>query len=222
MLNLIKKRLNENFTNKLIENFLEEDYPTNFDRGHFRTLRTFKDRIAYCESNLKRISSGSGRIVYMIDDEKVLKLSKNQKGIAQTEVEADWGQHDYFSSILAHTFEYQPDYLWIEMELAKKVNKNTFRQLVDCEIEDMYEYLHNFHQSNNGKNPIYRQSPELVEILNENYFVQLVREFMVNTDSGPGDFGNLSSYGLVKRDGEDDIVIIDFGLTNDVYNTYYS
>lgn len=219
---LIKKKLNENFTNKLIENFLEEDYPTNFDRGHFRTLRTFKDRIAYCESNLKRLSSGSGRIVYMIDDEKVLKLSKNQKGVAQTEVEADWGQQDYFSSILAHTFEYQPDYLWIEMELARKVNKAKFKELAGCDIDDMYFYLHNFYESNNGRTPRYRISPETQALLDENYFTGLVREFMVNTDSGPGDFGNLSSYGIVKRDGEDDLVIIDFGLTNAIYNTYYS
>jgi hypothetical protein len=34
--------------------------------------------------------------------------------------------------------------------------------------------------------------------------------------------GRLNSYGLVNRNGVDDIVIIDFGLTNDIYDTYYS
>jgi hypothetical protein len=47
----------------------------------FKGLITFKDRITYCDNNLKKISSGSGRIVYMIDDIKVLKLSKNSKGL---------------------------------------------------------------------------------------------------------------------------------------------
>jgi hypothetical protein len=46
----------------------------------FKGLITFKDRITYCDNNLKKISSGSGRIVYMIDDIKVLKLSKIVKG----------------------------------------------------------------------------------------------------------------------------------------------
>jgi hypothetical protein len=35
---------------------------------------------------------------------------------------------------------------------------------------------------------------------------------MGNT-SDVGDFGRLNSYGLVNRNGVDDIVIIDFGLT---------
>lgn len=37
-----------------------------------------------------------------------------------------------------------------------------------------------------------------------------------------GDLCRISSYGLVKRDGEVMIVLIDSGLTNDVYDTYYS
>jgi hypothetical protein len=44
---------------------------------------------------------------------------------------------------------------------------------------------------------------------------------MGNTQSDVGDFGRLNSYGLVNRNGVD-IVIIDFGLTNDIYDTYYS
>jgi hypothetical protein len=55
----------------------------------FKGLITFKDRITYCDNNLKKISSGSGRIVYMIDDIKVLKnlvkgllkLKLNQNGV---------------------------------------------------------------------------------------------------------------------------------------------
>jgi hypothetical protein len=35
---------------------------------------------------------------------------------------------------------------------------------------------------------------------------------MGNTQSDVGDFGRLNSYGLVNRNGVDDIVIIDFGL----------
>jgi hypothetical protein len=44
----------------------------------------------------------------------------------------------------------------------------------------------------------------------------LVKDFMGNTQSDVGDFGRLNSYGLVNRNGVDDIVIIDFGLTNDI------
>jgi hypothetical protein len=221
MKDLIKNILTESLTHKLIETYLEEDYPNSFNMDEFKSLSTFAKRIQYCEHRLKRISSGSGRVVYMIDDTKVLKLAKNRKGVAQIEVEADWGQQSYFNNLLAHTFDYHPEYLWIEMELARKVTNDTFEMLADCKIIDMYQYLDNFHNDINSRRNIYKQSPELVDFLNENTFTQMVREFMVNTDSGAGDFGKLNSYGLVQRNGEDDLVIIDFGLTNNVYDSYY-
>lgn len=107
------------------------------------------------------------------------------------------------------------------MELAKPVSNSIFENITECKIKDMYEYLDNFYSDINSKPKKYRQSPELVDFLNENQFTQLVREFIANTNSGAGDFGKLDSYGLVKRNGEDDIVIIDFGLTNNVYDSYY-
>ena len=36
-----------------------------------------------------------------------------------------------------------------------------------------------------------------------------------------GDLQRLSSYGVVRRNGREKMVIIDFGLTEDVFNNYY-
>jgi hypothetical protein len=44
---------------------------------------------------------------------------------------------------------------------------------------------------------------------------------MSDSDSPAGDFMRLNSYGVVNRNGEDIIVIIDFGLTQSVYDEYY-
>jgi hypothetical protein len=222
MKNLIKKRVTESLTHNLIESFLEEEYPTAFDMDHFKTLTKFAERVRYCEENLKRISSGSARIVYMIDDTKVLKLAKNQKGIAQNEVEIQWGQDSYFGPILAHTFMYHPDDLWVEMELARKVSKKDFVRINGCTIDELNAYLRNFKEINRGKRPIFTMDPEVKARLDENEFIGSIAEFMENIDALAGDFGRLNSYGLVQRNGQDDIVLIDFGLTNDVYQTYYS
>lgn len=51
----------------MVEELMDEDYPSSFDMEHFKSLTSFNKRIQYCKENLKRISSGSGRIVYMID-----------------------------------------------------------------------------------------------------------------------------------------------------------
>ena len=79
---------------KLIEN-VDEAYPASFNMEEFKNMKSFNQRIQYCEQNLQRISSGSSRIVYRIDDEKVLKLAKNKKGLAQNEAEVDFGTESY-------------------------------------------------------------------------------------------------------------------------------
>jgi hypothetical protein len=221
MKDLIKNILTETLTHKVIETYLGEEYPTSFNMDEFKSLSTFAKRIQYCEHHLKRISSGSGRIVYMIDDTKVLKLAKNQKGVAQIEVEADWGRQSYFSDTLAQIFDNHPDYLWIEMELARKVSNKDFEILAECNIDDMYQYLTNTYKIENGRHKMYAQSKELEDYLDENQFTALIRDFMRNVGCGPGDFGKLSTYGIVKRNVVDDIVIIDYGLSNNVYDSYY-
>ena len=72
----------------------EMAYPVSFNMAEFKTLTTFAERIRYCQTRLQSISSGSARIVYKIGNEKVLKLAKSRKGIAQNEAEGG----DYYKS----------------------------------------------------------------------------------------------------------------------------
>jgi hypothetical protein len=222
MKDFIKKQVNKDIKNRLIEQLMDEEYPSTFDMEHFKTLSKFAERVRYCDQHLKKISSGSARIVYLVDDKMVLKLAKNQKGIAQCETEIQWGGDSYFDEILARTIEYHPDGLWVEMELARKVKKSDFSVLEDgINFDEFGKYLKNFELENNGRKPFYNMTDAHKEILNENQFTQTICEFMLNTDSPAGDLMRLNSYGIVNRNGEDIIVIIDFGLTNDIYNEYY-
>ena len=221
MKDFIKNRLSETMTHFVIEGLMDEEYPATFDMEHFRGLRTFADRKRYCDEHLKKISSGSARIVYLIDNEKVLKLAKNPKGVAQCSTEIQWGQDHYFEEILAHTLMYHPDDLWVEMELARKVKKSDFQRLEGINFDEFGRYLKNFEFENNGKRAFYGIDPQQKEILNENSFTQTICEFMSNTSSPAGDLMRMNSYGLVHRNGEEIIVIIDFGLTNDIYDEYY-
>jgi hypothetical protein len=222
MKDFIKKQVNKDIKNRLIEQLMDEEYPSTFDMEHFKTLSKFAERVRYCDQHLKKISSGSARIVYLVDDTMVLKLAKNKKGLAQCATEIQWGQDNYFGEILARTIMYHPDDLWVEMELARKVKKSDFSVLEDgINFDEFGKYLKNFELENNGRKPFYNMTDAHKEILNENQFTQTICEFMLNTDSPAGDLMRLNSYGIVNRNGEDIIVIIDFGLTNDIYNEYY-
>ena len=95
----------------------EMAYPVSFNMEEFKTLTTFAQRIKYCSARLPRIGAGSSRIVFQIDDEKCLKLAKNQKGIAQNEAEDD----GYVQSLdfVAKVYEVHPQYHWLEMQFHR-------------------------------------------------------------------------------------------------------
>jgi hypothetical protein len=188
---------------------------------HFKSLRKYSERVKYCDEHLKKISSGSARIVYMVDNEKVLKLAKNDKGVAQCNVEIQWGNDSYFGGLLARTLDSHPDGLWVEMELARKVRLTDFKRLAGFDFKKLNYYLRNAEQTEKGKRRFFYIEPEIEREFDGNEFVSELKELMLSMDAPAGDMTRLNSYGLVNRDGQDRIVLIDFGLTNDVYSDYY-
>jgi hypothetical protein len=213
----------------LVENIIKEDqleevYPQSFDMDVFKSLKTFKDRIAYCETHLSRISSGSSRIVYKIDDEKVLKLAKNKKGLAQNEVEIDFSSESVLEDVVANVFDYEQNYMWAEMELARPVTKNLFKQITGYDFnEDYYDGLEYYYFNELGNKRFHSVTkPNSYNDMWEDDFMYGIFQYLGNFDVPVGDLKKLSSYGVVKRNGVDKIVLIDYGLDKTVLTNYYS
>ena len=200
------------------EALLDEDYPTTWNADEFAKMSSFSARVRYCEANLQRLSSGSGRVVYKIDNEKVLKLSKNKKGVAQTLTEIEWGQDWYLakSEILAEIFSFDESGLWVEMELARKLTKSKFKQIVGVDFDRYGDWLVSGYGKNRGYGNV---SDEENDMLYDDDFTSEVMDFMLGYKTPVGDLLKLSTYGLVS---DDRLVIIDYGLSGDVYSTYYS
>lgn len=206
----------------LIEN-IHEEYPTSFNIEDFKKLKSFNQRIQYCEQHLQRISSGSSRIVYKIDDEKVLKLAKNKKGLAQNESEIDYGTEYYLEGIVAKIFEYDENWLWVEMELARKITESEFKRISGFNFNDFAAAINNYHYGRENFRGGFEMEvdPEIVSEMWEDEFVYGIFQYLGNYPVPVGDLKRLSTYGIVKRDGQDTIVLIDYGLTNDVYAKHY-
>lgn len=209
------------YIRKVLKESIEEAYPESFNMETFKSLRNHAERNRYAAEHLQKIAAGSSRVVYKIDDEKVLKLAKNNKGIAQNGTEISWGNDSYFGDILAKTFDYDDNDLWVEMELARKINKYEFKRLTGFNIEDVNTYLRIFEAENNGRTAWWSIDPELKSKMNEDEFIAKILDFSQSADIEVGDFGRASSYGVVKRDGHEVLVITDYGLTKDVYQTHY-
>lgn len=221
MRQFLKKRLNEELEQNLIESIIDEEYPISWDVEKFKTLHSFAARKRYCDENLTKISSGSGRIVYKIDNEKVLKLARNTKGVEQNGNEAAWKDDGYYQPILARIFEYHQKDYWLEMELARRVKPTDFKRLLNYSVNDLGRYLSNKYNENNGKRSIYSLDDTIKNIINESPFAEHLLSYSLDSDCQVGDFNKLSSYGLVNRDGEDTIVVVDYGLTQSTWSDYY-
>lgn len=207
-----------------IESLIGEDYPSSFSIDEFKHLSTFKERIKYCQQHLKRISSGSGRIVYKIDDEKVLKLAKNKKGIAQIDVEVDYSKERMLKDVVANIFNYHEDYLWVEMELARKLTEKKFLKITGLDWTLFTKVLFNYDiDANNPRREAYKYNidPDVKEQVWENEFAVGILDLIGTFHMPAGDLMKLNSYGIVQRNGEDHVILIDYGLTSDVYDSYY-
>ena len=224
MKDFIKQKLSENLVYEVIDSYLQEDYPSNFDLEEFSKLNSFNKRIQYCQERLKRISSGSSRIVYMVDDTKVLKIARNKKGLAQNEIEIDYSNYYDLKDITAQVFAYDQNNLWVEMELAKKVTPAIFERVVGFTFADYCAGLRKHHDDINPKRGSWFSSDvskEVYEAMWEDEFTYEMLSFIGGYDIPVGDLCKLNTYGLVKRNGEDTIVMIDYGLNNDVWQDYY-
>jgi tRNA nucleotidyltransferase/poly(A) polymerase len=189
----------------------------------FEAIRSFAGRIEAARQYLgKPIGSGSGRMVFSIDDDKVLKLAKNAKGIAQNETEANTGYYHDTQHIVTKVIDSPDDNTWLISEKGKKVNEKRIIQLTGIpSLYDLHSYLRNFVSSNNGRGNTFGQSKETIEALNDNEFAQDLQNFVADYSQSAGDMGRASSYGEVLRDGQPSIVLTDYGLNDEVYNTYY-
>lgn len=207
----------------LIKKDIEEEYPATWNVEEFRNLKSFNQRVQYCEKNLIRIASGSSRTAYKIDDTKVLKLAKNKKGLAQNEAEIEYSQDYMMDDVVAQVFNYDENNLWLEMEFARKLTPALFYKIVGVTFNDYADAVRYQEDELKPKGSYFKTpAPDNMDEMWNNEFVSRIFDLIGSYDNfASGDLAKLSTYGVVKRDGEDTIVLIDYGLTTDVFNAHY-
>lgn len=169
-----------------------------------------EQRVAQLEEKLgrklKKIGSGSSRVVYELTPDTCLKLALNDAGIAQNKQEYTVFSKVQQCTLITRIFYYDPKFEWLICEKAHtKVSPDSFdiygfdclRRLVFYSGED---------QSDDMCNEYSRELSHLVH--------QLHLE--------PADIENTWNWGLVNRHGKDYPVLVDYGLSPDVYQRFYA
>jgi len=206
----------------------EMAYPASFSFDEFDKIQNYSQKIKYATDHLVRMGSGSSRVIFKIDEEKVLKVAKNVKGLAQNSTEQDYSIQDWYGDIVAKVFKIGEEVkdvgpFYLEMELAKKLSPNRFKQLLGFSVQDLESWLRRqafLHKKSKYDVVI---DPILKETLDNNEFVGQLWDMIQNfAMSFPGDFGRVNSYGEVLRDGKPTVVLVDFGLSESIHLDYYA
>ena len=115
------------------------NFPKEFDFNIFKSLKSFKKRISYCNLKLYKLGAGSSRAVYMIDHSTAIKVAKNEKGVAQNDVENDNELQKI--GLFPEIYEADNDGNWLIVQLAEKAKLKDFEDILGVRFEFICEYI---------------------------------------------------------------------------------
>jgi len=212
---------------KLNRILMEVPLPSDWDKEVYKPQVSFAKKIRYAQERAKKVGTGSSRVAFVIEYQgrpTVLKIAKNKKGVDQNEHEANtFG--DYYVQDLGITIpmidydEANDPAQWIHTEFAQKIKPNQFKQFFGVDHHTLPTMI----DHGTGKSRTNNYPPAWDDLMwnedspHHDYNNALVN-LCGNYDIPSGDFGRLANWGLFKNRP----VIIDLGLSNDIFKTHYS
>ncbi len=222
------------------KNILEELFtmPKSFNIELFEALPSYAKRKQYIiKTGLRQIGKGSGRIVYNIDNEYVLKFAWNKKGLAQNKEEISFyndGALGEIRNIFSKLETYDKNGFYNIQEYCSKVKASYFKENTGINFKLFEMYV------NSIEHNVYNNSLNFVDFLKEaegaffnpeeknvieitewgNFLTNCIQKIEQDGfDISVADFKGLRNFGVNK---EGNVVIVDYGLNEEIYNTMYN
>ncbi len=193
---------------------------------------------------LPYMGRGSSRVVYALSTGKVLKISMDERGLAQTEAEVSVWTNPSTKEVAAQVFDFDPDYNWSVMEIARTFEypdrnykaslehelgiptaygvKFTIAEIVNELLSDRSDGIateaiqDKLLELPRGQMLVLKKRLEKY-LENPHPFVDKIADLVHNNDLNTGDI--VSDHFGKTADGR--IVLIDYGFTEDVAEEFY-
>ncbi len=224
--------INERQEEILKKMMLKEAVGFGFSIEYMRQLTSFKKRYEYCKQFLGNpIGRGSSRIIFQYNDSWVIKLALNNKGLAQNEEEYQFC-NNYDIDVTPKIYNELCDtknFEFIVMEYVLPAKEEDFEHCYGFDFHTFCQILATVYNMRNPRNKLpqwkYRQlsDNDMEALYYDNEDLKAFSWYWDNYDlGGIGDLLRLSSYGITNRNGDLEIVILDSGLSDEIYNKFYS
>lgn len=179
---------------------------------NIENLETYHARKKYAEKNLKHLSSGSSRIVYLTPEKTIIKLAKNDKGIAQNKAESN---PDMKSKYLNKIIKHADNFSWLETHYLDKITTKEFEKMTGLDFDDFGEAIRYGLKNISGNTD--KDKPENFDEVEDSDIYKELKEIGKKFKLMPGDLARISSWGT--KDNKP--ILIDAGLTKEVFEEYY-
>lgn len=195
---------------------LNEAKDAQFSYDELSSLPSFNAKVNYCRGHLgKPIGNGSSRMVFQISDQHCLKLAKNEKGIAQNVAELDWLKQEL--ECFPKIFEYDNNNQWIVCEYVIPAKVKDFVHCFNMTWDDFCIFIRMCENEYKGR----RNTQKFYDMIEGNDLLYDIYRYITDYQAPVGNLMRLANYGMVRRYNKDIIVILDHGLTYDIWNKYY-
>lgn len=201
---------------------IKEAMDDTFSLDELTSLPSFNAKMKYCTQHLgKPIGKGSSRVTFQIDDEKVLKLAWNSKGVAQNTEE----ERAYGDDIFPQVFQSDDNGSWLVSEFVLPANAKDFKHCFGITFDDFTRFIMGCgaHRFGDSRFRWYSMPyNEWERLLENNEDLASFDDYIGNYGTVViGDMTRICNYGLTQRNGEPHIVLLDSGLTDYVWNNFY-
>lgn len=203
-----------------------------FRVDYLRSCNSYDERVKYCKKMLGfPIGKGSSRMVFQLDDETCLKLAINEKGIAQNLEEIKIARDNFISFIpKIYNGSDEENGLWVITQYVLPAKKTDFKKVLGIDFGDIIDYVLNTDRRFNYGNSFlvkmadnmvhhlyakYEENDEVIELFND------IHEIKANYDQMVGDLSRINNWGMVRENGNTFMVMLDSGLSEEVYNQFY-
>lgn len=173
-------------------------------------IKDFEDRVEFAKEHWKFLGEGSSRTAFEIDEKLIIKVAHNDKGIAQNKVEMDpQAQRPCTLPIVVADAEGK----WIILRNTKPLKEKDFKKEIGFGFSVFMNAL--FYKFNNESDQW--SPPRDYEEIEKSPLFNCLSDLIFKTDQQIGDIDKISSW----RELDGVPVLADYGLSRDVFKSYY-
>lgn len=201
---------------------INEAKDATFSLDELSSIPNFNQKLNYCRQHLgKAIGNGSSRIVFQLNDQTCLKLAKNEAGVAQNQTESEYYKQTFECFPKIYDGDDEND-TWLVCECVLPAKEQDFKHCLGMSFDEYCMFVAKCHSQYARRTPYPRIDDDKFNMLVESdeWFYD-VYKYMSDYQPPIGDLTVIRNYGMVRRYNKDMIVILDHGLSEDIWNQYY-